>query len=167
MNLKFFFSDPRMAWFWLVVRLYVGWQWLSAGWGKLNSPEWIGGSSGTALSGFVQGALAKTVGAHPDVSAWYGFFLQHVVLPHTFLWSHLITFGELCVGLGLVLGAFTCLAAFFGFFMNLNYLFAGAVSINPTLLVLSLGIMFAWRVAGRIGVDGMFAFYKKSRSLSA
>jgi len=156
-----------MAWFWLVVRVYVGSQWLEAAWGKLHNAAWVGSNAGPALTGFVQGALVKTAGAHPDVTAWYAFFLQHVVLPHTFVWSHLITLGEFCVGLGLILGAFTAVAAFFGFFMNLNYLFAGTVSINPTLLVLSLGIMLAYRIAGRIGLDGGRVWYKKRRALSA
>ncbi len=29
---RFLFADSRMAWFWLIVRVYVGWQWLVAGW---------------------------------------------------------------------------------------------------------------------------------------
>ena len=28
---RFLFADTRMAWFWLIVRVYVGWQWLVAG----------------------------------------------------------------------------------------------------------------------------------------
>ena len=31
---KLLFSDPRVAWFWLIVRIYVGWEWLTAGWEK-------------------------------------------------------------------------------------------------------------------------------------
>jgi thiosulfate dehydrogenase [quinone] large subunit len=37
--------------------------------------------------------------------------------------------------------------------MNLNYLFAGTVSINPLLGVLQLFIILAWRTAGWIGLD--------------
>src|SRR5947209_19596448 len=25
---RFLFADTRMAWFWLIVRVYAGWQWL-------------------------------------------------------------------------------------------------------------------------------------------
>jgi thiosulfate dehydrogenase (quinone) large subunit len=35
---KFLFSDPRAGWLWLVVRLWLGWQWLSSGWGKIDNP---------------------------------------------------------------------------------------------------------------------------------
>ncbi len=33
---KFLFADTRMAWFWLIARLYVGYEWLTAGLEKLT-----------------------------------------------------------------------------------------------------------------------------------
>jgi thiosulfate dehydrogenase [quinone] large subunit len=59
----------------------------------------------------------------------------------------------LLVGLGLIVGALTGIAAFFGLFMNLNYLLAGTVSTNPILGILGLFLVLAWRVAGYYGVD--------------
>src|SRR4029079_2716368 len=103
--------------------------------------------------GFVQGALNKTGGAHPDVSGWYASFLQNVVFTHANTWSHGVAYGELLVGIALILGVLTGIAAFFGLFMNLNYLLAGTVSTNPILFVLAIGIILAWRVAGFIGLD--------------
>ncbi len=150
---KFLFLDTRLSWLWLVVRLYVGYEWITAGYEKIISPAWIGGTAGGALTGFANGALAKTAGAHPDVSGWYAWFLTHAVLPHVTIWSNAIACGELLVGIGLILGALTFWAAFFGFFMNLNYLLAGTVSINPILLVLALLLMLAHKTAGYIGVD--------------
>lgn len=147
------FNSPKLSWIWLVVRVYVGWEWLHAGYEKLINPVWIGEKAGVAITGFVNGALAKTVGEHPDVSHWYAEFLEHVVLPHASLWSHAITYGEILVGLGLIFGALTFLAAFFGVFMNLNYLFAGTVSVNPQLLVLGILLMLAHKTAGLIGLD--------------
>lgn len=67
---RFLFADTRMAWLWLIVRVYVGWQWLEAGWGKFNSSGWNGNAAGAALQGFLKGALAKTAGDHPDVQGW-------------------------------------------------------------------------------------------------
>ena len=61
--------------------------------------------------------------------------------------------GEVLVGVALVIGALTGIAAFFGLFMNLNYLLAGTVSTNPVLFVLAIGIILAWRVAGFYGAD--------------
>lgn len=151
--LQFLFADKRMGWVWLVVRIYVGWQWIVAGWEKLYSPVWTGDQAGVALHGFISGALKKTVGLHPDVQGWYAAFLQTYVDQHLAGFSYLVTFGEIIIGVALVLGLFTGLAAFFGSFMNLNFLMAGTVSINPILLVLQLLLIFGWRVAGWIGLD--------------
>ncbi len=150
---KFIFADTRMAWFWLVVRLYVGWQWVSAGWDKITSSAWFGSHAGSALAGFLQGSLAKASGAHPDVSGWYASFLHYVVLAHPVVWSNVIAIGEFSVGVALILGLFTGIAAFFGLFMNLNYLLAGTVSTNPILFTLGIGLVLAWRTAGFLGFD--------------
>ena len=149
----FFLADKRSAWLWLVVRLYIGWQWLQAGWEKMQDPTWIGGQAGTALNGFIQGAIAKTGGAHPDVQGWYASFLTHAVLPHMVAWSYLVTYGEVLVGVALIVGFLTGISVLFGMFMNLNYLLAGTVSINPILFTISIGIILAWRVSGYIGLD--------------
>lgn len=149
----FFVADTRSAWFWLIVRLYVGWEWFQAGWDKIQNPVWAGSQAGAALNGFVQGALAKTGGAHPDVQGWYAWFLTHAVLPHTVAWSNLVAYGEVLVGIALILGFLTGFAVFFGMFMNFNYMLAGTVSLNPILFVLSLGLILAWRVSGYIGFD--------------
>ena len=150
---RFLFSNSKSSVFWLIVRLYVGYQWLMAGWVKVTSDAWVGSNAGQALTGFLNGALVKTAGTHPDVQGWYGWFLQHVVLPHASTWSHMVAWGEVLVGIGLILGLFTGIAAFFGLFMNLNYLMAGTVSTNPILFVLSIGLILAWKVAGYIGLD--------------
>lgn len=150
---RFMFADTRFAIVWLLIRLYVGWEWLIAGWGKFNNPVWVGDKAGVAIQGFLNGALAKTSGAHPDVAGWYAAFIQNVALPNAAFFSYLVTFGEIAVGIGLILGLFTGIAAFFGTFMNMNYLLAGTVSSNPVLLLLQLFLILAWRVAGWLGLD--------------
>ena len=150
---RFLFGDVRMSWLWLIVRLYVGYEWLIAGWAKVQNPAWFGSSAGSALTGFLKGALAKTTGDHPDVQGWYAGFLQNVVLPNASLWSNVVAVGEVLVGLALILGIFTGIAAFFGCFMNFNYLLAGTVSTNPVLLFLAIFLLLAWKTAGWIGLD--------------
>lgn len=150
---SFFFSDTRMSWFWFLIRVYVGWIWIGAGWEKVRSDAWVGAHAGMALTGFLKGALQKTTGPHPDVQAWYAWFLEHVVLPHAASWAHLVAYGELLVGVALLAGALAGIAAFFGLFMNLNYLLSGTVSINPILFTLSIGLILAWRISGYVGVD--------------
>lgn len=150
---RFLFADTRMAWLWLIIRFYVGYEWLLAGWGKVTSPAWTGPQAGSALTGFLNGALAKAAGAHPDVQGWYATFINGFALPHAALFARLVAYGELLVGLGLILGFLTGIAAFFGAFMNMNYLLAGTVSINPVLFLLELFLLLAWRVAGWYGFD--------------
>jgi thiosulfate dehydrogenase [quinone] large subunit len=148
---RFFFGSSGSAPMWFIIRMNVGAQWFLAGWEKISNPDW--GTSGVALSGFVQGALSRSLGANPSVQGWYADFLQHIVLPNAGLFSFLVTYGEFAVGLGILLGALTGIAAGFGVLMNLNYLLAGTVSINPLLGMFGLFLVFSWRVCGWIGVD--------------
>lgn len=164
---RFLFADTRMAWLWLIVRLYVGYEWITAGWEKLTgysisfdsfgkaagNPWVFTGHDGAAMIGFAKGALAQSVGAHPAVQGWYAWFLQNIVIPAAPAFAYIITFGEIAVGLGLIVGCLTGIAAFFGLFMNLNFMLAGAVSVNPILGVLSIFLVLAWRVAGFYGID--------------
>ena len=147
------FNDVRLSWLWLILRLWLAWKWLDAGWAKLQNPAWVGPNAGGAIQGFVKGALAKTTGEHPDVPGWYATFLQNVVQPNAALWSHLVSYGEVLVGIALVLGLFTGIAAFFGGFMNFNYLLAGTVSTNPMMFLVAALLMLAWKTAGWLGLD--------------
>src|SRR3989344_54569 len=149
----FLLSDTRIAPLWLIVRVYLGWTWLAAGWGKFNNPAWIGDDVGQTMVGFVERALTKTEGAHPDVQWWYAWFLQNLVQPYPEVWAYFITFGEILVGLALIAGFLVGVAAFFGLFMNANFLLAGTVGINPVMAALAIGLILAWRVAGYLGAD--------------
>lgn len=150
---RFLFADTRLSWLWLIVRVYVGWQWVSAAIEKIQGPGWVGSTAGVGLKGFVSGSIGQAAGAHANVQGWYATLLRDIVLSHIVGWSYVITCGELACGIGLILGVFTGVAAFSGAFMNMNYMLAGAVSINPILLFLELLLILAWRVAGFIGGD--------------
>jgi len=164
---RFLFADTRMAWFWLIVRLYVGYEWLTAGWekltgtsinitsfGKSTGSAWVfSGHDGAAMKGFALNAIAQSTGAHPAVQDWYASFLQTFVVPNAAFFAYLVTFGEVLVGVGLIVGCLTGIAAFFGLVMNFNYLLAGAVSTNPILGFLAILLILAWRIAGYYGVD--------------
>lgn len=165
---RFFFADVRMSWLWLLVRLYVGYEWLTAGWAKLtgrsiaftyfNKPvpggAWVfSGHNGQAIQAYVNSALAQSGSSHPVVQGWYATFLKTVVLPNAGTFAYIVTFGEIIVGIALILGFLTGLAAFCGLLINFNYLLAGAVSANPLVGLLSLFLVLAWRTAGFLGLD--------------
>lgn len=64
-----------------------------------------------------------------------------------------MTYGELLIGIALVLGAFTGIAAFFGAFMNWNFMMAGTASTNPLLFMIAVALILAWKVSGAVGAD--------------
>lgn len=143
----FLFADTRFAWFWLMIRLYVAYVWLSAAWSKLNNPAWT--QSGEALQGYWAKALSSNI-----YFDWYESLIQYLVNIQAWTWfSKLIIAGEVFVGLSMLLGAFVGVGAFVGAFMNWNFLLAGTVSSNPLLLVLELALVLAWKVAGWYGLD--------------
>ncbi len=149
---RFLFSSTRSAWIWLFIRLYVGYTWITAGWKKVTSDAWTGEGAGGAIQGFVKGALAKAEEGH-DVSAWYAWFLEYTVLPNAKVFGFMVAYGEVLVGLGLILGLLTGIAAFFGGLMNVSFLFAGTISTNPLLFIFATWLVMAWKVAGWYGLD--------------
>jgi len=152
---RLLFADTRLAPVWLVVRVYLGYLWFVAGWEKLVEPSgvWVGSKAGAAVAGFAQGAIQQTGGEHPQVTGWYAAFLKNVVVPNAAAFSYLVTFGEILVGVALILGLFTGIAAFFGGFMNASYIFAGVAGANPLMFILATCLVLAWRVAGYWGLD--------------
>jgi thiosulfate dehydrogenase (quinone) large subunit len=152
---RFLFGNSRAGLFWLPIRLFVGFAWLESGWGKFTNPAWVGADAGTALSGFWEKAVAVPEGGRPPITYdWYRSFIQLLLDNGAASWmSYVITFGELAVGIGLLIGMLTGIAAFFGAFMNMTFLLAGSASTNPVLFTLAIGLMLAWKVAGYYGVD--------------
>jgi thiosulfate dehydrogenase (quinone) large subunit len=151
---RFAFKHVQAGWLWLPVRLWVGWQWLEAGWRKLDNPAWMDGS-GRAIRGFWEKALGATPEGQPVITFdWYRGFIQLLVDSHAEGWfSKLIVFGELAVALGLILGALTGVAAAGGLLMSESYMLAGTAATSPLLALLEILLIFAWKTAGYIGLD--------------
>ena len=147
------FSSVRFAWLWLIVRLFLGWQWLDSGWGKLGNPAWMDG--GEALKGFWTNAVQVPEQGRPPISYdWYRSFIQFLLDSGSYTWfAKLVVFGEIIIGTLLILGAFTGIAAFLGGFMNWNFIMAGTASTNGMLFLLAIVLMLAWKVAGWYGLD--------------
>jgi thiosulfate dehydrogenase (quinone) large subunit len=151
---RFFFQGTMMSWLWLVVRVYVGYDFIVAGYHKFTTPAWMDGS-GAGILAFWKGALGNTPSGAPVITFdWYRSFLQFLVDTNSGGWfSYIIVFGELAVGLGLILGAFVGLAAAGGLLMNTAFLLAGTTSTSPVLVILGMLLILAWKNAGYIGLD--------------
>ncbi len=151
---RFLFDDTRFASVWLIVRVLVGWSWVSAALGKLNDPAWM--VTGNALKGFWTKAVA--VPAPPDKPLitydWYRAFLQGMLDNGAYVWfAKLIAIGELVIGVCLILGLFVGVAAFIGAFMNWNYIMAGSASTNGFMALGAVMLILAWKTAGWYGLD--------------
>jgi len=150
---RYLFSNTRAGLIWLPIRIFLGFQWLDAGWHKLTGEGWVDG--GSALLGYWQRAVAIPDEGRPAISfEWYRTFLQFLIDNGAHTWfAWLITFGEIAIGVGLLAGALVGVAAFFGALMNMSFLLAGSASSNPVLFTFAIGLMLAWKVAGYYGVD--------------
>ena len=152
------FADTRMAPLWAVARVYLGYQWLLAGWHKMwGSERWINlpGADGLPLKGFWERVTAiPEEGSPPIKYDWYRDLLHYMLNHEWYHWfAWVIAFGEVLAGVALIVGAFTGLAALAGATMNFNFMLAGSASTNPVLFILAILVLFGWKVAGWIGID--------------
>src|SRR5262249_20354762 len=106
-----------------LLRVVVGVWFLKAVWTKVTIAHALGAIPYPAVS-------PRFLGFHPkrvaEVAAgthvpWYREFLEGTVLPNAQLWATLQTFGEIAVGVGLLLGFLTGLAALVGLVLTVNY----------------------------------------------
>ena len=146
-------SDPRAGWLWVLPRIWLGYQWFSASLHKVGNADWV--VTGNALKGFWSGAVAIPATGNPAITfSWYRAFLQYMLDIQAYTWfAKLVAYGELLVGIALIIGAFTGIAAFLGGLMNWNYMMAGSASTNPLLFLVAVGLIMAWKVSGYIGAD--------------
>ena len=148
---RWLFTNTKSAWIWLILRLYLGYSWLTAGFGKVTNEAWTGSEAGTALKGYMAGVMA--LAEEGGVAGWYVWFLENFVIPNATIFSYMVAWGELLIGLGLIVGLLTGIAAFFGALMNMSFLLAGTVSSNPIMLLIAILLILAWKVAGWYGLD--------------
>jgi len=152
---RLLFSDTRAKWLWLIPRVWLGYQWLQAASHKLGDAAWM--QTGEALKGFWERAVLIPESGRPAISFdWYRSFLQAMLDAQAYTWfAKVVSIGEALVGIALIIGAFTGIAAFFGALMNFNFMLAGSASTNPVLFLFAIGLIMAWKVAGLVGADAL------------
>lgn len=130
-------------WSLAVLRLYVGWILLSAGWAKLMA------GTGAELVTAQSGRIASS----PN---WYRWFGTDVVLAHPGLFAFLIQWGEIVGGVFLFLGVLVRPVGVAVAFMMLNFYFCGPLGQQGYVLLILVcaSVLALSRAGNRLGVDG-------------
>jgi thiosulfate dehydrogenase [quinone] large subunit len=151
---KILFASAGAAWLWLPLRLYLGYEWAHAGWEKLTGdPSWL--TSSEPLKGFVGFALTNAgQGEHSAVNyGWYAAFLRWVGGDGSSFMAKAVSLGEFVIGIMLILGLFTGIAAFLAGTLSMSFGMAGVAGVNPMFFLIEVLLILAWRNAGYIGLD--------------
>lgn len=140
---------------WAGVRFVVGVEWLRASWHKLGDAGWTEAPRGAAIEGYLRGAIAQADEdvAFPAVQGWWSTLAEEVFLPNSELLAFIVAYGQLLVGIALIVGLLTRVTAAFGLSMNLAFSFSGSVATNPPMILLQLAIILFGARAGTIGFD--------------
>ncbi|MEC5423177.1 DoxX family protein [Virgibacillus sp. C22-A2] len=149
MIMNFIRSNKAVAGILALLRIYIGFRWMTAGFGKLTS------------GGFDAGGFIKVATESSAVPGWWAVFLETVALPYQGFFSIMVTWGELLVGIALILGIFTNFAALMGITMNLSFLFSGSGIIDAQMATMSVFLVIAGNNAGRYGLDRWILPYLK------
>lgn len=122
-------------WILVPLRLFLGVTFVYAGIQKLTDPQYFNpaarGYIGRQIMGFATGSPLHD-------------FLLNVALPHAALFGALVAYGELAIGLGVLLGLLLRPAAFFGLLLNLIFFLSADWRVFPYFYGSDLVYLFGW-----------------------
>ena len=130
----------------VLLRVYTGVFFLYHGIRKVGHDDFS-----SALSGFLTRSQEESF-------FFYRPFIDSIVLPNNAIFANLVAWGEVLVGLALIVGLATRYAAFVGAFMVLNFWFAKGLGVfdgaNHDVVWLVILIVLGFIPAGKIaGLD--------------
>ena len=152
------FRSPEASFIWLVARMWLGYEWAHAGYEKIWGSERMGFwyNNGVGVKGFATGGVAASHGATASVAyGWWAGFLHNFVTPNAAWIAKLVAVSELAIGIALILGLFTGVAAVAAVTLNLTYMLSGVAGVNPIYALIGVGLILAWRNAGYVGLDSV------------
>ncbi len=142
---------------WTAMRVWLGIMWIQAGAAKLWGAESAGfiHNNGAGVAGFAaHGTPAYT---------WWGTFLHSFVVPNAGWIGVLIAVAEFAIGVALVAGLFTRLAALGSLVLLFTYVMSGTASVCAFYALFAIVILTMWRTSSWIGFDGLLASYRQHR----
>jgi thiosulfate dehydrogenase [quinone] large subunit len=143
-----------MAVVWTAMRVWLGIMWIQAGKAKIWGAESAGfmHHNGAGVAGFAaHGTPAYT---------WWGTFLHHFVVPNSGWIGVLVAVAEFAIGVALVLGLFTRLAALGSLLLLFTYVMSGTASVCAFYALFAIVILTMWKTSSWLGADGALAGYR-------
>lgn len=140
---------------WTAIRIWLGIMWIQAGWAKLVGAENAGflHNGGTAVAGFA---------AHGTPAySWWGHFLTGFVVPNSGWIAILVAASEFVIGVALVAGLFTRIAAVGSLALLFTYVMSGTASVCAFYALCAIVILTFWRTSSWLGIDGLAASYRQ------
>jgi thiosulfate dehydrogenase [quinone] large subunit len=137
------------------MRVWLGVMWIQAGPAKLWGAEAAGflHNNGAGVAGFA---------AHGTPAySWWGSFLHSFVVPNAGALGVLIAVAEFAIGIALVAGLFTRVAALGSLALLFTCVMSGTASVCAFYALFAIVILVMWRTSSWIGVDGLIAGYRQ------
>jgi thiosulfate dehydrogenase [quinone] large subunit len=147
-------SSKLAALAWTAMRVWLGVMWIQAGSAKLWGAEaaaFVHGGAGVA------GFAAHGTPAY----SWWGSFLHGFVVPNAGAIGVLVAVSELAIGIALVAGLFTRVAALGSLALLFTYVMSGTASVCAWYALFAIVVLVMWRTASWIGVDGLISAYRQ------
>jgi thiosulfate dehydrogenase (quinone) large subunit len=139
---------------WTAMRVWLGVMWIQAGTAKLWGAEAPAFLHGIGVAGFA---------AHGTPAySWWGSFLHSFVLPNADGIGILVAVSEFAIGIALVAGLFTRIAALGSLALLFTYVMSGTASVCAFYALFAIVILVMWRTSSWLGLDGLISGYRQS-----
>jgi thiosulfate dehydrogenase [quinone] large subunit len=148
-------SSKLAALVWTAMRVWLGVMWIQAGSAKIWGAEAAGflHNNGAGVAGFA---------AHGTPAySWWGSFLHGFVVPNAGALGVLIAVAEFSIGVALVAGLFTRVAALGSLALLFTYVMSGTASVCAFYALFAIVILVMWRTSSWIGIDGLISAYRQ------
>ena len=93
--------------------------------------------------------------------SWWGSFLHSFVVPNAGAIGVLIAVAEFAIGVALVAGLFTRVAALGSLALLFTYVMSGTASVCAFYAAFAIVILVMWRTSSWIGIDGLISGYRQ------
>lgn len=117
------------------LRLFMGATFVYAGVQKLTDPQYFDPTA--------RGYIGHQIAAFATGSPLHGFLID-VAVPHAALFGALVAYGELAIGLGVLVGLFLRVASLFGLLLNLVFFLSVGWHVFPYFYGSDIVFLFCW-----------------------